>query len=57
MEKNSIGYSISIKKATEPDEAYEKSFIDFRTDDFSIKEIIEALEFCRDYNFIQERER
>lgn len=54
MEKNSGGsYSVAIKIVREPDEPYEKSFCDFRTDEVDLEDLIKTLEFCRDYQFIQ----
>jgi hypothetical protein len=46
-------YSISIRQTPEEVGEYNKSFIDFRTDEVSIDSLIEALEFIKNYNFEQ----
>lgn len=55
MEENTGGsYSISIRHTSE-DDKYGESVASFRTDEVSIDDIIEVLNFCKNYNFIQEK--
>ena len=54
MEVNRDGsYSLSIRPIKKEDEPYESPFCSFRTDEISIDELIEVLEFAKEYNFIQ----
>ena len=54
MEENAGGsYSISIRQTSE-DNSYGDRIADFRTDEVNIDDIIEVLQFCKNYNFIQE---
>lgn len=56
MEVNRDGsYSMSVGKTKLPEDPYERAFCSFRTDEVSIDDLIEALTFAKNYNFIQEK--
>lgn len=55
VEENSTtkSYSVDIVKEKAPDETHYESVARFRTDEVDLDSLIKALEFVKNYNFIQ----
>lgn len=51
----SKSYSIDIVKEKDPDETRYETVSHFRTDEVELSDLIEALQFVQNYNFIQEK--
>ena len=55
VEENSItkSYSVDIVKEKEPEDTKHEEVAHFRTDEVDLDALIKALEFVKNYNFIQ----